>query len=287
MVKNVTRASDFLLAAQNRDGGWGYKPDGMSYVEPTGAVLLALADESGAAEASSRGREFLRNLQHADGGWGIAALDAESGWMTAWAVWALARDDKAAATRGAEWLLRTEVIRITDSAIVDGARKLFRMDARLTGWPWQPGDASWVFPTALALLALNATAQSAHPRVQEGIRYLLDRAIPSGGWNIGDPFLVTGTPPATIVTSSLALISLGGFGISNEVVGNARGWLAGKMEQVSTAAELAWGLWAARTPQFDAGPALARLQTLQRADGSWDGNPLTTAVAMMALGGKN
>jgi hypothetical protein len=284
MVKNIVRALDFVLASQSRDGGWGYKPGGMSYVEPTAAVLLALAGQTGGKEAYSRGCDFLRDLQHQDGGWGIAALDAESGWMTAWAVWALAGGDKPSASRGAEWLLQTEGIRITDPAAVSSARNLFRMDARLTGWPWLPGDASWVFPTALALLALNATAHSAHPRVQEGIRYLLDRAIPSGGWNIGDPFLVTGTPPATVVHTSIVLVSLGGLGISNGVVQDGQRWVAEKIGQVHTAAELAWGSWAVRTAQLDDGSAGPRLQSLQLTDGSWDANPLTTAVAMMGLG---
>lgn len=274
----------FVLSSQNRDGGWGYKPGGMSFVEPTAAVLLALADKTGGEEAYSRGCNFLRDSQRPDGGWGIAGLDGESGWMTAWAVWALARDDKPAAAKGAEWLLQTEGFRVTDPATISSARDLFRMDARLAGWPWLPGDASWVFPTALALLALNVTGHSSHPRVQEGIRYLLDRAIPSGGWNIGDPFLVTGTPPATVVNSSIVLVSLGGFGISNAAVQEGQRWLMGKLGQVGTAAELAWGSWAARAALLDAGSAHSRLQSLQLNDGSWDASPFTTAIAMMAVG---
>ncbi|MCI0474894.1 MAG: hypothetical protein L0Y55_01485, partial [Anaerolineales bacterium] len=82
----MPNATEFLLRAQNADGGWGYRARGMSYVEPTAAVLLALTDQN----ARARGRDFLLSLQRADGGWGIAALDPESGWMTAWAILALA-----------------------------------------------------------------------------------------------------------------------------------------------------------------------------------------------------
>jgi len=254
----------------------------MSYVEPTAAVLLALADYAPAASTYSRGVGFLQALQHEDGGWGIAAIDGESGWMTGWAVWALARQDKSAAERGAAWLLQTEGIRVTDPATVERAREMFKMDATLTGWPWQVGDASWVFPTALALLALQATAHTAHPRVEEGIRYLLDRALFSGGWNIGDPFMVTGVPPATIVNSSLALITLGVFSVSGEVVDKGYQYLAQQLASAHTATEIAWGAWAERTLPMDDSTRLSRLESLRLADGSLDGNPFTTAVAILA-----
>ena len=109
----MPNASDFLLHAQNADGGWGYRLNGMSYVEPTAAVLLALIDPT----ARARGRDFLLSLQHADGGWGIAALDSESGWMTAWAIIALADfpEARAVVARGAQWLLATEGQRINRS----------------------------------------------------------------------------------------------------------------------------------------------------------------------------
>jgi Squalene-hopene cyclase C-terminal domain/Prenyltransferase and squalene oxidase repeat len=278
----VTSATDFLISSQNRDGGWGYKRGGMSYVEPTAAVLLALADVPPAMSEYNRAARLLHELQHDDGGWGIAGLDGESGWMTSWAVWALAQRDRVAAGRGADWLLRTEGIRVTDPATVQWARRVFNLDATLTGWPWQPGDASWVFPTALALLALNATTHSSHPRVEEGIRYLLDRAIPSGGWNIGDPFMLTGVPPATVLNSSLALISLGGFSVRGDVVERGYNWLALELDRSRTPAEMAWSAWAARRARLDAEGTLARLRSRQQPDGSFEGNPLTTAIAIMA-----
>ena len=86
-LQAVTRALDFILASQNGDGGWGYKPGGMSYVEPTSAVLLALESTGQSAVAVyTHGRDFLLQLQRPDGGWSIAALDPDSGWMTGWAI---------------------------------------------------------------------------------------------------------------------------------------------------------------------------------------------------------
>jgi Prenyltransferase and squalene oxidase repeat len=283
MTDIVTRAREFIAASQNHDGGWGYKPGGMSFVEPTAAVLLALEIDSRATEQVARGREHLRVLQHQDGGWGVAASDEESGWMTAWAVWSLAGSSPTAAASGAEWLVRTEGLRTTDPALLAKERQVLRIDTSLAGWPWQPGDASWVFPTALALLALNAAGHSAHSRAAEGVRYLIDRAIPSGGWNVGSPFMFGSEVPATIVDTALVLIALRRLGITDVAAGKAEAELSRRLRQGGTSAELAWYGWAERESQLGAASTLARFQDLQRADGSWDSNPLTTAVALLAL----
>ncbi len=277
-LEEMAGALEFIRSAQNTDGGWGYKPGGMSYVEPTSAVLLALESQGQAAiPAYAHGRDFLLQLQHPDGGWGIAALDPDSGWMTAWAIWALAHADKAAAARGAEWLVRVDSLHATDPADVAGIRQTLKIDGSLMGFPWQPGDAGWVFPTALALGALHALGHDQHPRVQDGIKFLLDRAIPSGGWNIGNPFVGTAQLPPTIINTALVLIGLGGFRISTDIISKGQVWLAQRLTQVRTAAELSWGAWALPDPAL-----LARLQALQRPDGSWDSNPLTTAIAVLA-----
>jgi len=171
-------ALDFIRTSQNADGGWGYKSGGMSYVEPTAAVLLALTSQDQAADLNSRGIDYLVRLQHADGGWGIAALDDESGWMTAWAVWALARVKNAAAARGAEWLLRTEGIRVTTADEVARIKQILKIDPTLTGWPWQVGDGAWIFPTALALSAL---ARSQLALAEERLRTAVPIALEIGG----------------------------------------------------------------------------------------------------------
>ena len=271
---------EFLQRAQNADGGWGYKLGGMSFVEPTAAVMLALSSDAQNAAAVQRARGALRQWQRADGGWGIARSDTESGWMTAWAVWALAASDADAAQRGAQWLLDNSGIRVTDTAQAQSARAILKINAAITGWAWQPGDAAWVFPTALTLLALTAMQTRDHARVQEGILYLLDRAIPDSGWNIGNPFMVTSNLPPTVENTALALIALRRLNVENEITQRARDWLA-QESFTPTAFEWAWRAWYWKTITAPLERARAALQTLQRADGSLDGNPLTTALALM------
>ncbi len=278
----MSRALDLLRAVQNSDGGWGYKSGGISFVEPTAAALLVLSLDAQSGLHVQRARAFLESLQRADGGWGIAALDDESGWMTAWAVRALAHSESDAAQRGVNWLLQNSGIRVTDPHQIQGVKKVLNIDPTITGWAWQPGDAAWIFPTALSLLALHEMNVREHPRVREGIQYLLDRAIATGGWNIGNPFMVTGNMPPTVENTTLALIALHAFGIENQITLRGQKILA-QENFTNTAFEWAWR--ALYWKQIDAPLERAReaLEKLQRADGSFDGNVFTTALAAMTF----
>jgi len=283
------RAEQFLLQSQNADGGWGYrvKARSMSYVEPTAAVLLALADSPARilSEVEGRGKNFLLSLQQPDGGWGIAALDSESGWMTAWAVTALANfaDARGAVARGAAWLLATDPFYITEEKPRQDVIKVFKIDSALRGFPWQPGDASWVHPTALGLRALAAAGKRDEPRVREGIAYLFDRVVESGGWNVGNPWMIDKKILATIQDTAVALIALRAVNAPSDArVDAAILFLRDALAKAQTPAELAWGIFALKDSKVDVGSWLARLNALQSADGSWSGNPFITAIAMLA-----
>jgi hypothetical protein len=297
----MSNAAEFLAQAQNVDGGWGYRVRGMSYVEPTATVILALRDQT----AQGRARDFLLSLQRADGGWGIGVMDSESGWMTAWAVHALADFPEArdSVARGVSWLVATEGVRLTDAVSRARIRGPYQMDSALRGWPWQRGDAAWVHPTALAILALRRAQGRlfAHPsefilsevegRVHDGVQYLLDRAVPSGGWNIGNPWMLDKQLPATVQDTAIALLAWRAVGdpstwlrMDDAPITRAIEFLRGAVGRAKTSAELAWGVYALRNWGVDVGDALARLNALQDPDGSWQGNPFITAIAMKAGG---
>jgi len=281
----MTNAMDYLSRVQNADGGWGYRAQGMSFVEPTAAALFALGANTLALSAvEGRARDFLLARQHRDGGWGIAAIDDESGWMTAWAVWALATiggaDD--AVARGVAWLGATPVFRVEAIAERASLKQLLAIDSALRGWPWQPGDASWVHPTALAMLAMCAANHRAHPRVREGRDYLFDRANTQGGWNVGSPSSLGATMPATIQDTAMALLALRALGEAAHEprIANALRFLRDALATLNTPAELAWAMWGLGEWRVEIGDWRARLNTMQNADGSWQGNPFITAIAL-------
>lgn len=278
----MANAAVFIASSQNPDGGWGYRVGGMSFVEPTATVLQAL--NSDAAAARQRACDWLLALQHADGGWGIGAPDSESGWMTAHAVLALAgwHQAQTACSRGVDWLLATEGIRATDPAAREQVRSAFRMDSTLRGWPWQPGDAAWVHPTAIALLALCAADQAGHARVKAGVDYILDRAVAGGGWNIGNPEMLGKIIPANAQDTAVALVALKAAGMAGEArVDAGIQFLQTAVRDARTSAELAWGVYGLSKWGVSQNGTL-RLSALQRSDGSWDGNPFITAIAIQA-----
>jgi squalene cyclase len=278
-------ALDFLMQVQNTDGGWGYRVNGMSFIEPTSAVLLVLND----VNARARSRDYLLSLQHADGGWGIAAMDDASGWMTAWAVRALADfpEAHAAMRRGANWLIENTGLLVTDESARAKINQLFKIDSTVRGWGWQKGDAAWVHPTALAILALATAGQSNHSRTQEGVQYLFDRAVPSGGWNVGNPWMLDKQIPATIQDTAVALLALRAVGeSSNDArIAAAIRFLRKAVVHAQTPAELAWGIYALQRWKVEVSEALQRLNALQRTDGSWAGNPFITAIAWQVMRG--
>jgi hypothetical protein len=285
----MIQATEFLLQSQNTDGGWGYRAGGMSYVEPTSAVLLALKNqptaEANRDTAIRKARDFLISLEHPDGGWGIGAIDSESGWMTAWAVLALANlGEEQSILRGVDWLLKTEGLRIVDANDRAAINAIHQIDSALRGWPWQPGDASWVHPTALSVLALAAARRLDHVRVKDGIDFLLDRAVASGGWNIGDREMFGKPVPPTVQDTAVALLALQAGNKSREdaKIGKAVDYLGNAMGQARTPAELAWGIFALGAWKADTGNLAARLNAMQSPDGSWRANPFITAVATLA-----
>jgi hypothetical protein len=279
-------ALEFLHAAQNPDGGWGYKLGGMSYVEPTSGAILALTRARDNSSIISPARGFLSSTQNADGGWGIGTLDEESGWMTAWGALALAQfaETRTSAIRGAQWLLRVEGLHTADENARALVRRVFQMDASLRGWPWQVGDAAWVYPTALAILALRATDQDDAGRVAEGVRYLYDRACPDGGWNVGNPVMFGQHLPATIENTALALIALAAVqaSASDAPIANALAYLQDAVTRAEFPADLAWGLWGLKHWQIQSPAAQTKLRALQKSDGSWEQNPLITSIALLA-----
>ncbi len=282
-----TRASRFLERTQNPDGGWGYRPGARSMTEPTGAVLLALADGSG-SYAIGPGRAWLERAQHPDGGWGIDPQDPESSWCTAWAVLALSHLEPAspAVARGIRWLLQTPTIRVTGDELTAEVRRILKIDPSLRGWPWRTGEVSWVEPTALALLALYAASAAAdhRDRIEEAIRYLIDRRCLGGGWNFGNPFMLGAYLPPRPHPTAWALLAL--WALAPEAIRpEDLEALRTEMHRDGGAMALALGIMALEAMGKTDREARERLMMRQQPDGSWESNPYVTALALLALNG--
>ena len=205
-----------LRQTQNADGGWGYFPGKQSWLEPTFYAAVALAGEPEADRAWT----LLKSWQSADGGWRPSADVEVPTWATSLCVTlAQSRGEFGEPfQKGVAWLL--------GSAGIEGPlwrrlvlrTHLFGNPDRnldLKGWPWKPDTASWVEPTAHAIVALQqASLKAPSAKLQERVRIgqaqLLDVRCGDGGWNYGSHAALNVDLVAFPETTGLALIGLQG-----------------------------------------------------------------------------
>ena len=205
-----------LLRFQNKDGGWGYFPGKESWLEPTAYAALALRGEKDGDEAGRRAVELLARWQRPDGACQANAQVKNGYWGTALMLTlyrTMGRQD-AGYGRGLDWLGKTTgaegslAVRIIERF----QAKVVEQDDSVRGWPWRPGNSSWVEPTSHALVALKQSSRAAEfvARIQEGEGYLLDRRCPDGGWNYGNKRVYQTDMISFPETTALALVALQG-----------------------------------------------------------------------------
>jgi hypothetical protein len=282
----LSNALDFLINAQTNAGGWGYSPAGAAFLEPTAAVLLTLQPAPQAKQALEKAVEWILRFQNPDGGWGICAQDKESGWQTAWAVYALSQLDRAETERqrGLRWLLDEEVMQYTDSELLSAGEAVAQIDFSIRGWPWLPGESSWVEPSALTLLALakNSSQAGVPARIEEAILYLKDRRCRGGGWNVGNPVMFDALLPARINPTAWAVLALAETS-PTAILSEDVQVLHEEMHRDGGIMGFAWGLIALHKIGDEDAEARAKLASLQEEDGSWGANPYLTASTYLAL----
>jgi len=280
------KALDFLLSAQNQDEGWGYAPGHASTVEATAAATLALHTEPIGAEALGRALDWLRSAQNRDGGWGLVAGDPTSGWQTAWALLSLRADGQATQSlaRGVSWLLAVEMPQPSADEM-QRIEQVLGIDPTVRGWPWLPGQATWVEPTALAMVALDTAppSEATQARLDEGTRFLTDRRCTGGGWNVGNPVMFSQPLPPRPHPTAWVLLALHRVAPAAVEPADVAALRREMLLDGGTSA-LAWGLLALHDLGQEDAAAREQLQALQRGDGSWDGNPYHTALALLTLG---
>jgi hypothetical protein len=208
-----------IYAAQNADGGWPYHTGRSSWTEPTAFALLAsLVPEGGKAESVRRGAEWLKAGRNQDGGWSPQPKVGPSTWVTALVALLPETLIGESAHHGAiAWLVEQTG---QESSLVHRIRQWMLGNQDLNqgverGWPWFPGAAAWVMPTALALITLrkeqkNRPSEPLRLRIESGERFLLSHACAEGGWNHGSTHALGYEAKAYPETTGVALLSLRG-----------------------------------------------------------------------------
>jgi hypothetical protein len=281
---------DFIKAGQNPDGGWGYRPGGTSTVEPSAFCAIALL-AGGEAEAAARGLAFLKSCQSASGAMGVFPGDSAGSWMAYAALLAYhAFGADSEEDRLIDWILKLEdASRRFAPADIKAIARTYKYDASIPGWPWTPGTTAWVEPTALFVIALTrAGVAPTNARIIAGVRLIVDRRVPSGGWNFGNPFNKSHEFAATLLSTSIALIALSSAGYPEDrpAVGAGFRFLERCLTEDASTVSLAWTLIALRSRRSGSSlvPGVAaRLNSLRAPEGSFRQNHFESALALLAL----
>jgi uncharacterized protein (DUF362 family) len=194
---------ELLAAGVSSDGGFGYHRGQPTHLEPTCLAALALAaDADRFAPQLATALTAIQQHANADGSYRLTRGRPQAVWPTALVLFTRGLLNHPAADLQpiANKLLGIEgkVVRMDTSDAGD-------IDAGLLGWPWAEDTFSWVEPTAWACLALRTVGLGNHPRVQEGLRLLLDRAFDHGGANYGSR-VILGKQTEPIPGSTCALL---------------------------------------------------------------------------------
>lgn len=289
-------AVEFLLAAQNADGGWPTHDGRTSSTEATSFATLALARLGGPAERASaaRGVRWLVDAQNDDGGWPLNRRMSEGSWTTALAtltLGALARE-RPSAVRGARWLLRQQprTLGLLVTLIHRWApdKLVVKLDPRLKGWSWTAGAASFVEPTAYAVLALKKLRPElagAHvaERIDEAERMVYDRTCREGGWNYGNSNVLEADLWPYADVTALTLLALADHR-AREANQRSLAALRRMLEHVDSGLTLAWASLCFAAYDQDVASLRARLQ------GAWErtrflGDTKSVGLALLALSG--
>jgi hypothetical protein len=269
-------------------GGWSFFGSLQMSLEAT-----CLATFSVLAERPLASPQVVRPLlraQLANGSWPSFIGDRESSWTTALAICALnsANDSSGARERGQFWLLTAKgregswfwrwKFKLADRAV--------RFDPDLYGWPWLPGSASWVIPTAFSVIAIKQftacnRTEATERRIRLGVDMLLDRVCVGGGWNSGNSVVYAAALPAHIEATAIALLALQDEKRTPAIQASLR-WLKEKSSGIESVESLAWCILSLFVYQEPVDHLKTQLAALI-GDGREIKNNATLAAALLAL----
>jgi len=251
--------SQQLLARRTPEGGFAAAPGGAANTESTALAGITLSPHS---EDGRAALAWLLARQRSDGAWPLTDAVPGASWASAWALLALASgtEEREPLERGAHWLVEREGSRPSLFArtlgAMTGQRERIEQDPSLRGWPWHEAAASWVEPTACALLALRRVGarvevEGARARIEEGERLLWDRMCVDGGWNYGNRRVLGEALEPFPDTTALVLIALQGSQRRGELERSFAA-LAALLEARASSLSLALGALAAELHGRDA-----------------------------------
>lgn len=251
-------------------------------VEPTVLASFALASENEPknGELVGKAAQWLASMQQDDGAIGVTSNLPSPAWTTPYGIllWAYLDSHQSNMERAVAFLLAREGRRLPKSS---GPGH----DTTLAGWPWVSGTHSWLEPTVLALLALAKAGYSEHPRVEEAVRLVHDRALSSGGWNHGNTIVFGTELRAQPGPTGLALLALASVkGADPGTIERASEYLVRSLPEIGSPRAIGWGVLglSAWEMELESTPEL-----LEKCYSKIQQNPTPMDLALLVLAAEN
>ncbi len=270
-----------------RAGRWGYRAGSTPATEPTALAALALLATDGEDQGRDAARlagAYLASIRNRDGSLGVTPSLPSPGWPTPLVslAWAALGGFEAPRAGAARWLLASR-----GATFVRGQDDPVGHDGTLVGWPWVDSTHSWVEPTSLAMLALAREGQAKHPRVAEGVRVLRDRAIATGGWNLGNPIVFRTALRPFPAPSGLALLTLAAADEMSPAVAGALAYLDRALPETLAPSSLGWGLLGLRAWGVNPAWAAGRLASAFEGVAGRSASAVEWSLLLLAGGGRS
>ncbi|QDS98968.1 hypothetical protein [Adhaeretor mobilis] len=210
--------------------------------EPAAWASLALGSH-GDRLAALRPARWLAEQQQANGAVGVSRKLQTPRWPTSLAMlawyfadqWNEADNFELPLKKATEWTLQ-------DHGRAGPVSRQAGHDTTLAGWSWAADTHSWMEPTCFFVKALTQLGLAKHPRVQTGVRMIVDRLLPAGGCNYGNTFVLGQELLPHVQPTGIAMWALADHPTDDPRVTASLDYLLRKIEADSSAASLSFAL---------------------------------------------
>jgi len=249
--------------------GYRYRPGASAEAAALGALALGAHERDAAAPL-----DWLERQQKGDGGIPVLPSLDQPRWPTSLALWAFTKAGREGpAERAVTYLLEHRGIALERS-------ELLGHDTTIVGWSWVDETHSWVEPTGYALIGLREAGQAGHERCRRGIELLLDRCLPTGGWNYGNTRVMSNMLRPFPATTGVALLALAGEPMAPPIE-RSLDYLRATIGSLRAPLSLSWSLLALAAWNREA-PARALIEASVREPGRRPPDPVHDALLALA-----
>jgi hypothetical protein len=239
MKTKINAAIETVRSRSLPEGGFTLYNGESFRTDATAWAVMALEAHSRTQDLTIPACRRLAKSQLTDGRIPVIDGHSESYWPTALAV--LAWKKVAGFERQVELALQF-LLNATGKHWPKQKDAPVAHDTSIKGWPWIENTHSWIEPTSLSILALKVCGYAGHNRVLEAKRMILDRQLPSGGWNYGNTRVFGTMLRPSPVGTGHALSALAGLTESSDVE-LSLAYLARKIEHLRTPLSLSWAVF--------------------------------------------